>query len=290
MSIPRSSAYNLVGALSTLGYLTKRRDGILTLTEQSRAALEPTGRGALRSLEAVSWALQILSLLGRGPSSPAALSRATGVDEETVSLLLQVLRILGFAEPDGANGASYRLGPCVFELRGPAQEGILPDVALPALRDLATKTRETVKLAVASGGRALVVYAIESPRVLRARSDFSAVGLLHGSAVGKALLAFLPEDEARRALRAPLQRLTPKTIIRPQALQAELQRVRRRGWSFDDEETDPGVRCVGAPILTPDGFAAGSISVSGPVIRLTDSVIPRLPGSWWRRRGRSAVD
>ncbi len=115
LSIPRSSAYNLVGALSTLGYLTKRRDGILTLTEQSRAALEPTGRGALRSLEAVSWALQILSLLGRGPSSPAALSRATGVDEETVSLLLQVLRTSGFAEPDGANGASYRLGPRVFE-------------------------------------------------------------------------------------------------------------------------------------------------------------------------------
>ena len=119
-----------------------------------------------------------------------------------------------------------------------------------------------------------MVYAIESPRVLRTRSDFGAVGLLHGSAVGKALLAFLPE--ARRALSTPLQRLTPKTIIRPQALQAELQRVRRRGRSFDDEETDPGVRCVGAPILTPDGFAAGSISVSGPAMRLTDSVIPRL--------------
>lgn len=275
LSIPRSSAYELVAALSALGYVHKAKDGLLSLSLQSSSILDIVHGDSNRALEAVARALRILSLLGERKSSIAVLSRAIGVDEKTTSAFLRVLQASGFVERDSIDDSTYRLGPRVFQLWQLPRKGVLPDVASPVLRDLARKTRETVKLATLQEGRAVIIYAIESPLMLRTRGDVGVSVSLHCTAIGKALLAFLPDGEVRRVLTAPLRRHTPSTIVRRQAVRAELAVTRQRGWALDHEESEPQVRCIGAPILTPDGAAVASISVSGPASRLTDVTVQR---------------
>jgi IclR family acetate operon transcriptional repressor len=91
----------------------------------------------------------------------------------------------------------------------------------------------------------------------------------HASAMGKALLAGLPEKELRRLLgRGPLPALTEHTISEVPALLEELERIRRQGFALDDEETFPGIRCVAAPIRNARGATLAAISVTVPRSRL----------------------
>jgi IclR family acetate operon transcriptional repressor len=89
----------------------------------------------------------------------------------------------------------------------------------------------------------------------------------HATASGKAMLAWLPEDDMRRVLSNGLSRFTPKTITEWPALIEALGHVRRNGYAMDDEEYQPGVICVGAPIRDHNGAVVGAISASTPTMR-----------------------
>ena len=92
----------------------------------------------------------------------------------------------------------------------------------------------------------------------------------HATATGKAMLAWLPEDEMRRMLAHGMARFTPNTITELPALIEELRHVRRNGYAIDDEEYQPGVICVGAAIRDHNGAVVGAISASTPTMRATD--------------------
>jgi IclR family acetate operon transcriptional repressor len=93
---------------------------------------------------------------------------------------------------------------------------------------------------------------------------------LHSSAVGKILLATLPEEDvAHIVARRGLSRQTDKTITEPAKLMRHLSDVRRQGFAIDDEENEKGIRCVGAPIRDAEGKVVAAISVSGPTARIT---------------------
>ena len=92
----------------------------------------------------------------------------------------------------------------------------------------------------------------------------------HATATGKAMLAWLPEDEMRRVLAHGMARYTPNTITEWPALIEELRHVRRDGYSMDREEFQPGVICIGAAIRDHSGAVVGAISASTPTMRASD--------------------
>ena len=93
----------------------------------------------------------------------------------------------------------------------------------------------------------------------------------HATATGKAMLAWLPEDDMRRVLAHGMARFTPKTITEWPALIEALRHVRRNGYAVDDEEYQPGVICVGAAIRDHKGAVVGAISASTPTMRASDA-------------------
>jgi DNA-binding IclR family transcriptional regulator len=94
---------------------------------------------------------------------------------------------------------------------------------------------------------------------------------LHSTALGKAILAFLPDGERDRLLRGPLLARTERTMTDPDRLRTELGRVRERGVAEDRNENEVGARCLGAPIFDHRGMVIGAISVSAPESRLDDA-------------------
>ena len=92
----------------------------------------------------------------------------------------------------------------------------------------------------------------------------------HATATGKAMLAWLPEDDMRRVLSHGLTRFTPKTICEWPSLIEALRHVRRNGYAVDDEEYQPGVICIGAAIRDHNGAVVGAISASTPTMRAND--------------------
>ena len=93
----------------------------------------------------------------------------------------------------------------------------------------------------------------------------------HATATGKAMLAWLPEDDMRRVLAHGMARFTPKTITEWPDLLEALRHVRRNGYAMDDEEYQPGVICVGAAIRDHNGAVVGAISASTPTMRASDA-------------------
>jgi IclR family acetate operon transcriptional repressor len=95
----------------------------------------------------------------------------------------------------------------------------------------------------------------------------------HATSVGKAIMAWLPEDEIKRILASGMKRFTDKTITELPALLESLRIVRRNGYAIDHEEYLPGVICVGAAIRDQAGTVIGAISASTPTMRASDEHI-----------------
>src|SRR6266513_2214100 len=140
--------------------------------------------------------------------------------------------------------------------------------ARPFLRTLMEKTGETVHLAILDHDSILYVITHESKQALRMGSKVGTRVPVHSTAVGKALLAFLPEDELERIIARGLPASTPRTIVDAKALRRELATVRTRSYAVDDEESEIGLRSIAAPIRIYSGNVVAAISIAGPVHRM----------------------
>jgi DNA-binding IclR family transcriptional regulator len=102
----------------------------------------------------------------------------------------------------------------------------------------------------------------------------------HCTALGKAILAFLPRDECLSVIdRIRFATHSPHTITKKSVFMKELKTVRERGYSIDNEEFEPGLKCIGAPVRNYSGKVVGAISVAGPAFRMTNANIARLSGT-----------
>jgi IclR family acetate operon transcriptional repressor len=106
--------------------------------------------------------------------------------------------------------------------------------------------------------------------------------------MGKCLLAYADDPAAAVAALPRLDRATERTITSPEALVDELERTRERGWALNDEERNPGVRAVAAPVLGVDGFAIAAVAVQGPAVRLTRKQLPGVAEQLATTTGRVA--
>lgn len=222
-------------------------------------------------------AFQLLDVLARSDAGVSELARATGLHKATVHRLLRTLRALGLVEL-GPHGTRYRLGLRLLELGGRVLARLdLRDVARPYLAELRDRTRLTVHMAILDGTEVVYVEKLDSPANLRMASFVGTRNPAYCTALGKAILAALPEPELQAVLAdTRFVARTPNTITTPQALRQELEATRARGYAVDNVENEEGIRCVGAAVYSHTGRVVASISASGPIFSVTDETLEDL--------------
>lgn len=197
--------------------------------------------------------------------------------EAPKSSLLPLLRALtarGYLAQGRAG--EYRLGPGAVRLgaTAPAPDALM-EVARPPVVDLMRRTGETVFLGTLSSDHASIVFVdkVDSDHIIRYAGGVGDRRPLHATAIGKAILAFLPAGEREEILASlRLSRHTERTVTSLPALRASLEDVRKTGVCVTIEELVPGASGIAAPIFDRHGRVAGACSIGGP----TDRVRPRL--------------
>jgi DNA-binding IclR family transcriptional regulator len=167
-------------------------------------------------------------------------------------------------------GDTYRVGLQFLEF-GEYIRNRMPiyDVARPEVERLAEETGELANLLVEEHGKGVYLCRAKGGRAVRLDTYAGMRVHLHCTALGKAILAYLPEERVREIIDTHgLPSRTDTTITDEATLFAELEEVRERGVAHDEEERLAGLRCVAAPIKNLDGNALGAISVSGPTSRM----------------------
>ncbi|HVR67762.1 MAG TPA: IclR family transcriptional regulator [Verrucomicrobiae bacterium] len=235
--------------------------------------------GARYKVKSLGRALDLLDVLaGRGGSgmSLTELARALDISKPTAYAILQTYLARGLISDSGeGNQRRYRLGLALAKLGDVAIGSFgLVDAAMEELRRLTEELQMTSRVAILDDGHAVVVGRIDGPGAVRFDAALGRRELPHCSAVGKALLAQMPREEAKAILRRlGMPRRTAHTVTSIPAFLGELDRVAREGYAVDDEEDTEGVSCVAACVFDRGGKAAGAISVTG-----------LKPRDWSRRR------
>jgi DNA-binding IclR family transcriptional regulator len=201
------------------------------------------------------------------------LAKRLGLAKSTVHRLASTLLDQGMLEQNAGDG-KYRLGLALFELGTLVRRKMdFTMEARPFLRTLMEKTGETVHLAILDHDSVLYVISLESKQALRMGSKVGTRVPVHATAVGKALLAFQPEEEIARIIARGLAASAPNTIVDGKVLQHELALVRARSYAEDDEESEVGLRSVAAPIRNDSGAVIAAISIAGPAHRMTKKTL-----------------
>lgn len=220
--------------------------------------------GGVQSVERAFDLLEIMAEAG-GEISLSDLSTTAKLPMPTIHRLLRTCVKLGYARQ--LPSRRYALGARLIPL-GELAGRQLGRVAQPRLAQVVAELGETANMALLDGDQ--VVYVAQQPS-LHAMRMFTEIGrrvLPHCTGVGKALLSQLPDDEVKAMVqRTGMQALTDRTITDIDALLADLELIRTRGWAEDNGEQEIGVRCLAVPVLGT-GIAA-AISVSGPEARIT---------------------
>jgi DNA-binding IclR family transcriptional regulator len=172
----------------------------------------------------------------------------------------------------------YRLGLKLYEFGSKAFGAIdLRRRATPYLDRLQRELGETVFFCMLDDGQVFYIEKIESQQSVRTACTVGSRAPAYCTAVGKAMLAELPDAEVNEIVRRwGLKAITPNTITTPAALKDELRAIRLRGYAIDNEEKEPGLRCVSAPVRSDTGKLLAALSVSGPAFRVTKERVPEI--------------
>ncbi|MFJ8629991.1 IclR family transcriptional regulator C-terminal domain-containing protein [Streptomyces sp. NPDC093568] len=175
--------------------------------------------------------------------------------------LLLTLADLGYVHQDGR---LFRLTPRVLELGySYLSSYTLPQIAEPHLEQLVARVRESSSLCVLDGDDIVYVARVPTRRIMTASITVGTRFPAHVTSVGRVILAHLPEEETEvRLARSELKSLTARTLTSPDALRAELRRVRRQGYAVVDQELEEGLRSVAAPVRDRDGEVVAAVNIA----------------------------
>lgn len=224
-------------------------------------------KGIINSLNRGLTILEIL--LEEGSTSITAMGKRLGINKSSAFRLLNTLERKGFVEQNPET-YKYSLGLrfLIFAQQVSANVDI-GAIAKPFLKELSTMTRETVHLAVMYGTSAMIIAQETGTELISIVTKIGDKEPFYCSAVGKAILAFLPPDEQKSIIDAlEIERMTPHTITEKAQLTGELKKIADNGYAVDDEEFHLGVRCLGVPILDHSGRSVASMGISGPASRI----------------------
>ena len=221
------------------------------------------------TVAAVEKAFAILDCLGnKRDMSVTEMAQQLALSKSSVHRLLQTLKVLGFVAQDGESDR-YRATLKLFELGGKVLENTdLVREADEEMRQLGALTRETIHLGALDEDAIIYIHKIESDFGLRMQSRIGKRKPLHSTAIGKVLLAHMAAGTAQALLESqPLKVFTPKTLTSADAVLGILPRVRELGYAQDDEEAEPGLRCIAVPVYDRFGQVIAGLSVSFPTMR-----------------------
>jgi len=228
--------------------------------------MSATVNGAQR-VQSVARAAELLKALGAagGPATVFDLADRCGLNRSTAWRILATLEDEGLVERDPETG---RYGPGYALVALGAAAGHAPFVrrAHPAVRALTEACLETASLAVPRGLQLVYVDQVQAPHVMAA-DWLGRPTPLHATSTGKALLAWMAEDELGAALPGRLERFTDTTITTRAVLRGELADIRARGFAVSRGELEPALWGVSAPVLD-GGRAIAIISVWGAETRI----------------------
>jgi DNA-binding IclR family transcriptional regulator len=228
---------------------------------------------------AVERAILILQLLGREPErlTISEIAQRLGIPKSTVFTILTTLQEHNMVEREETSGR-FGLGMELFALGSIVLESLNPRSAgREILKRLAEETHLTAHLGIVDRDEVVYIEKIESQARIKVSSRVGGRMSLHCTALGKAMLSAMPERERDLLLEGMrFSQQTPNTITSRASLLEELQRVRERGYAVDDEENEPGIRCLAAPVYNHHGEIAYAISISGPLDQITPERVDEL--------------
>ena len=240
-----------------------------------RKAVEET---AVERVQTLDRAIRLLQLVAEEDGLTLnELSERLELPAPTAYRLLNTLRLNGMVVFDDdlqtwfVGIETFRLGSAYLR-----RTGLIP-ASRPVMQHLMEQCGETVNLAIEQDGDVVFVSQVESAEPIRAFFRPGTRGDMHASGIGKALLAEHSSRGVRRVIdHKGLRAYTEYTLTSSEALVAELDLIRKRGWSVDNEEKNLGMRCVAAPIFNEHGEAIAGVSVSGPTVRVTTERIEQI--------------
>ncbi len=212
---------------------------------------------------------------GRGVSL-TQLADSLELSKSTVLRLGTPLLEAGLLARDRESGW-FRLGHGALQL-GQAYLSTLDlrTMAGQEARRLMREAGETVHLVVYDPPHVVYIDKVENETNLRMGSRIGSRAPAYCTAVGKAILAWLPEESVEVAVAAGMPPITAHTITDGAAFRVELTRIRERGYAVDDRENEPEVRCVGAPIFDHSDTVTAALSVSGLTSKITAARVREL--------------
>ncbi|WP_254546718.1 IclR family transcriptional regulator [Halomarina pelagica] len=180
------------------------------------------------------------------------------------------------------DGDVYRLGLLFFEVGEYVRSRKkIYEIGVPEIDRLAAETGEIANILVEEHGHGVYLHRAKGSQALTLDTGIGSRVNLHSTALGKAILAFLPEERVESIVDVQgLPASTAHTITDRDDLREELATIRERGYAYDMEERAEGIRCVAAPVTTNGGVAYGAVSIAGPTSRMKgerlESDVPEL--------------
>lgn len=231
------------------------------------------------SVQSVERAMTLLELLGQEEEGLRLtdLSERSKLSPSTTHRLLTTLQKRRFVEFDRAHGL-WHVGRQCFTVGSTfIRHRNFVAIAMPFLRELRDKTRETANVGIIEDGELVTLAQVESREIMRATSRVGGRSPVHATAMGKAILATYPATAVSGVVRQMnWLKLTDKTIRNEAELRSALTLSAQDGYAVDDEEFVPGLRCVAAPVFDQHGEAFFAISISGLASRVTPERISTI--------------
>ena len=233
---------------------------------------QPTGKPPQYPIESVGNALRLLLMFRESPQLRLSDARdQLGVAHSTAHRLMAMLVYHGFVRQDPIS-RTYVAGPALVDVGLSVVRAMdIRTVARDLLESLSAATNETAHLAQLEGAHVRFLDAVESPHALRVAARTGRTLPAHATSVGKALLAELSTEQLRSLYRS--EKLDPgptsKTLKTRTELEAELDRIRRRGYATNAAESEDGVSSVGVAVVHPSRGPIAALSLAAPVGRMS---------------------
>lgn len=201
------------------------------------------------------------------------IARKLGMLKSTVYNIVSTCEAMGYLVQNKENG-KYYLGVKFLQFSYIVNNHMgLRNIFLPYMQQIANDVHETVYMGIPHGDEVLYIECCFPISQSSPRSILGEHAPMYCTGLGKAMMAFLPEEEQKEYAARPLEKYTETTITDCQTLLEELKAIRKRGYSVDNMEHEYGVICIGVPVFGNDGRVVAAVSVSAPSLRLQEHII-----------------
>ena len=203
------------------------------------------------------------------------ISRMMELQKSTVHNIVSTYEDLGYLMQNQETG-KYRLGIKLLQFSYIINNHMgLQKFFLPYLQEIASKVNEIVYLGIPHEGDVLYIDSQAPAGISLTRNILGEHAPMYCTGLGKAMLAFLPEEERNRCLNRPLTPFTENTIRTREEMLGELEQIRRRGYAIDNMEHEYGITCISVPVFGHDRRLVSAVSISAPSLRFDHDTLEK---------------